>query len=102
MTSRRTFIAITPACIGMLVAPRVAQAQAAVDEKDPQASALGFVTDSSKVDTKKYPKHSNDQLCSNCQLYTAGAAAATGPCSIFAGKSVPAKGWCSAWVKRAG
>lgn len=101
MTSRRTFIAIAPACAGMLVA-RVAHAQAAVDEKDPQASALGFVSDTSRVDAKKYPKHTNEQVCSNCQLYTAGAGAATGPCSIFAGKTVPAKGWCSAWVKRAG
>ena len=79
------------------------QAQAPmVDEKDPQAAALGYMADTTKVDAKKFPKHTADQKCNNCQLYTGKAADASGPCSLFAGKHVAGAGWCSAWVKKAG
>jgi hypothetical protein len=77
-------------------------AQAKVDEKDPQAVALGYVDDTKRADTKKFPKHSPDQKCAGCQLFTGKAGAATGPCTIFAGKLVAANGWCSAWTKKAG
>jgi hypothetical protein len=79
-----------------------AQAPAKLDEKDTQAVALGFVSDTTKADEKKYPKHAKDQVCSSCQLYTGKPADASGPCSLFAGKLVPGNAWCSAWVKKAG
>jgi len=79
-----------------------AQAQAKVDEKDAQAAALGYSADTAKVDAKKYPKHTKDQKCSNCQLYTGKAADASGPCPLFPGKHVASGGWCSAWAKKAG
>jgi hypothetical protein len=54
------------------LASSAALAQAKLDEKDPQAVALGYVADTTKADTKKFPKHSNDQKCSNCQLFQGG------------------------------
>ena len=100
-TSRRVFIAQVVAG-GSAVVTLGARAQAApmVDEKDAQASALGYVADTAKADTKKFPKHAKDQKCSNCQLYTGKAGDKSGPCSLFAGKQVAADGWCSAWVKK--
>ena len=100
-SSRRVFIARVVAG-GTAVIAVGAQAQAApmVDEKDAQASALGYVADTAKADAKKFPKHAKDQLCSNCQLYTGKAGDKAGPCSLFAGKQVTAGGWCSAWVKK--
>jgi hypothetical protein len=50
--------------------------------------------------TSKHAKYVKGNACSNCQLYQ-GAAAPWGGCPIFAGKQVAAKGWCSAWVKKA-
>lgn len=79
-----------------------AMAQAMVNEKDPQAAALGYVADTTKVDAKKYPKHAAVQKCLNCQLYTGKPADASGGCALFAGKQVAANGWCSAYVKKAG
>jgi hypothetical protein len=100
--SRRVFILQLAAAGGGAFALG-AQAQAAkVDEKDPQAVALGYLSDTTKVDAKKYPKHAKDQKCGGCQLYSGKAADASGPCSIFPGKHVAANGWCSAWVKKAG
>jgi hypothetical protein len=73
-----------------------------LDEKDAMAVALGFVADSTQANVKKFPKHSDEQKCGNCQLFGAAAGGATGPCAIFSGKYVPAAGWCVSWDKKAG
>ena|SRR3989442_1536454 len=96
--NRRTFmigIAATCATLG------ATHAAAQVDEGDPQAAALGFKTDTTKVDAKKYPNHANNQTCNNCQLYQGKPTDPVAGCTLFGGKQVPAKGWCSAWVKKA-
>ena len=99
INTRRTFM-ITVAAAGAALTT-VAQAQAKVDEKDPQAVALGYVADATKADTKKYPKYVAGQHCANCALFQGKATDAAGGCPLFAGKQVAAKGWCSAWVKKA-
>jgi hypothetical protein len=100
-TSRRVFIAQMVAG-GTAVITIGARAQGApmVDEKDAQASALGYVADSTKADKTKFPKHTPDQKCGGCQLFMGKAGDKSGPCSLFAGKQVAATGWCSAWVKK--
>ncbi|WBY03143.1 high-potential iron-sulfur protein [Ramlibacter tataouinensis] len=77
-----------------------AQAQQKLDPKDPQATALGYVEDTTQADSKKFPKHANDQKCDGCQLYSGAANAKEGPCALFGGKLVTANGWCSSWVKK--
>ena len=99
-TTRRVFM-MTVAATGAALATQSALAQAKLDEKDPQAVALGYVADSSKVDAKKYPKHAASQLCNNCALWQSKPTDALGNCPLFAGKQVEAKGWCSAWAKKA-
>jgi hypothetical protein len=99
-SNRRSFLLQVAAC-GSALAAVQAQAQAAkVDEKDPQAVALGYVADTAKADTKKFPKHASDQKCATCALYQGKAGDATGGCPLFAGKLVAAGGWCSAWSKK--
>jgi anaerobic selenocysteine-containing dehydrogenase len=100
--SRRRFFKIT--AIGLAAAPfanallsGTAQAVDTVKESDPTASALGYVTDATKS-TKRTDKTAT---CSTCSLYTGKAGAADGPCTIFQGNLVNAKGWCTAWVKKA-
>jgi len=100
MNTRRTFIRLVPAAGAGLLAG-TAWAQAMVEEKDPQAVALGYVADAAKVDKAKYPKHAAGQACSGCALFQGKAGAASGPCGVFPGKQVSAKGWCSAFAKKA-
>ena len=103
MTSnnRRVFLMQVAACGSVLVAAG-AQAQAAkLDEKDPQAVALGYVADTTKADKKKFAKHTADQKCNNCGLYQGKATDAAGGCPLFGTKQVAGAGWCSAWVKKA-
>ena len=100
LTNRRRFILQLAAGSSALAATR-AMAQAKVDEKDPTAAALGYVADTTRADTKKYPKHEAAQKCSTCQLFQGKAGAAEGPCPLFPGKTVSANGWCASWVKKA-
>jgi hypothetical protein len=72
-----------------------------LEESDPMAKSLGYVKDTAKADKVKFPKWAPDQDCANCTLYQGKAGSSEGPCQIFAGKLVAAKGWCSAWVKKA-
>lgn len=96
---RRTFM-MTVAASGAVLAT-AARAQAKLEEKDPQAVALGYVQDATKADVKKYPKYAAGQNCSTCALYQGKAGDASGNCPLFAGKPVTAKGWCSAYAKKA-
>ena len=96
---RRTFVISLVATGAAMVSSR-ASAQAALSEKDPQAVALGYVSDATKADTKKYPKYAADQVCGTCALYQGKPGDAAGNCPLFAGKQVSAKGWCSAWAKK--
>ncbi len=99
-TNRRVFI-MQLAAGSSLLAAGAAQAQAKIDEKDPQATAVGYLHDTTKVDAKKYPKHDKAQKCSNCQLYQGKASDAWGGCPLFAGKQVAGNGWCTAYAKKA-
>lgn len=72
--------------------PRVARADDLphVSESDLTAKALSYVEDAT---TSKDPKHKPGDTCANCQFYS-GAATGYGPCQLFPGKAVSAKGWC--------
>lgn len=96
IASRRVFL-MTVAASGAVLATS-ARAQVMVDEKDPQAAALGYKADATKVDAKKYPKYAAAQKCGNCALYQAKADSPAGGCPLFAGKQVAGPGWCSAWA----
>jgi len=100
--SRRTFVMAVVAGGSALAASRVsAQAAAPVlSEADPQAVALGYKADNTKVDKAKYPQHAATQMCSGCNFFQGKPTDAAAPCQLFAGKQVSGKGWCSAWAKK--
>ena len=61
-----------------------------LNPKTAPATALGYTHKSSNA----------KKVCSGCQFYS-DAAAEWGPCLIFPGTHVAAKGTCNSWVKRA-
>ena len=67
-----------------------------LEENDPTAVALKYVHNATQAKDRK----NSDAVCDICQHYTGGAGAEWGPCAIFPGKQVNAKGWCSVWVKK--
>ena len=100
-SNRRVFMMQVATAATAVMAVSEATAQAMVDEKDPQAAALAYKADGTKVDKAKNPKFVAGSNCANCALFQAKAGAAAGGCPLFAGKQVSAKAWCSAWAKKA-
>ena len=98
---RRTFLLIASSAAAAVAGRVAAQTGGKVSESDPQAVALGYKDDTTKVDNKKYPKHTPDQKCANCQFFQGKATDALGPCAVFGNRNVSAKGWCSSWTKKA-
>ena len=101
MTNRRVFILQSVVGTSALATGMAMAGAPLVSESDANAKSLGYVSDSSKADQAKYPKHTKDQSCSTCALYQGKAGAASGACPLYAGKEVVPKGWCSAWAKKA-
>jgi hypothetical protein len=71
-----------------------------LDIKDSAASALGFVTDASTAGSN--PLYKKGQRCASCVHYLGQPSDPTGACNIYAGRSVPANGWCAGWSQRPG
>jgi exopolysaccharide biosynthesis protein len=101
MTNRRQFIIQISVASGAVMAGQAFAQAPMVAEADPQAVALGYKADSTKVDEKKFPKHEASQKCNNCSLFQGKPTDAAAGCPLFAGKQVAGPGWCSAWVKKA-
>jgi hypothetical protein len=73
-----------------------------LDEAAPTAVALGYVADAARVDKAKYANFVDGSNCANCALYQGAAGSEAGPCPLFAGNQVAAKGWCASYVKKTG
>jgi hypothetical protein len=103
MTTRRQFVlTAVPATAILLGVARTASGQPAkLEETDPLATALAYRADATTVDAKKYPTWAKDHTCANCQFFGGKPNDATGACAAVGGKLVNAKGWCTAWVKKA-
>lgn len=71
------------------------------DPKGAQATMLGYVDDAANADKTKFKTFVAGSNCANCGLYQGKAGDAAGGCPLFPGNQVAAKGWCSAWVKKA-
>ena len=100
-STRRIFLStVAAAGCATICGTALAAGGPMVDENDPQAKALGYVTDASKADTKKFPKYEKGQHCASCALFQGKESDAAAPCALFAGKQVAGPGWCSAWAKK--
>lgn len=87
-------LAVTP--LGGVLLRQAAEAADMLSETDPQAAALKYKTDATKAAERK----DATAFCSSCNFYTGKAGDANGPCSVFGGKLVSAKGWCLTWAKK--
>ena len=101
---RRDFLKCALASAVVIPVLGAADARATVlptlDPTDPVAQSLSFVPDASKVAANANPMFKSGQLCGVCMQYQGKASDAAAGCSIFAGHSVPSRGWCRAFVQR--
>ena len=68
-----------------------------LEESDGTAKALAYVHDATTVSGET--RGGADRFCSNCRFYTGGDSD-WGPCGLFPGKAVSARGWCRGWVAK--
>jgi hypothetical protein len=101
-TTRRIFIIRTVACgsAALTLPELVRAAPPRVEESDPTAQALGYLHDTSKVDQKRFPKHSATQRCANCSFFQGSATDEWGGCAMFGRKQIAGPGWCNAWAAK--
>jgi hypothetical protein len=93
--------ALVPA-LDLITEDSRAAALTPLDPNDTLAKSLGFVTVASKVDASTNPTFKPGQHCATCAQYQGKPTDATAACTIFAGHSVPAGGWCRVWAQRSG
>jgi hypothetical protein len=79
-----------------------ASAATPLDAADPQAKALGFVTDAGTVAVAANPTFKPGQKCSTCAQYQGKPGDGSAACNIFPGHTVPAGGWCKVWAQKPG
>ncbi len=109
--SRRKFISTTSRTLATIPVVAVlgepafgeqAGATAKLDETNPTAVALGYRHDANEVDVGRFAKRASEegkkQFCDNCLHYKSSDEEGWGPCAIFPGFAVAAKGWCNVWV----
>ena len=100
--SRRRFIATVSSLLGGVSVINLPPSNADADEPahvspaDPVAQALHYTEDAS---TTTAPTHAPGSACVNCNFFQGGTAA-FGPCQLFQGKTVSAKGWCAGYLKK--
>ena len=100
LLSRRRFVKSAGAAtvaIGFGTTAIGAEELPRVDENDPQAKALNYVHDAGTVDAAK---RASTNYCNNCALYAGDESDDWAGCSIFPGKAVAGKGWCSVWAPK--
>ena len=94
--NRRVFMLHTLVGASVIAAARQANASVsteAVKESDSYPKSMGFRLNTTDVDKVKYPRHTLEQHCSQCQLFKGNAGEPTGQCSFFK-RVVPVDGWC--------
>jgi hypothetical protein len=101
---RRDFLKRALASAVVIPALSAAYSRAAslqlLDPTDSVAQSLGFVPAASKVAASANPTFKAGQHCGVCMQYQGKPSDATAGCSIYAGHSVPSRGWCRAFVQR--
>ena len=97
-SNRRVFMMRVVAAGGVLTAASV-QAKTRITEKDPEAAAVGYTLDATKVDARRFPKFKAGQTCNNCMAWASKPTEAWGECTLFDNKFVAAPGWCSSYTK---
>lgn len=103
--ARRRFLKIAVAAVAIapiaaLVLPRMSRAADLphLELNDATAKALAYTEDAATA--KANAAFKPGSACTNCQFFQGGAKDAYGPCTLFAGKAVNAKGWCAGYSKK--
>jgi hypothetical protein len=102
-SDRRRFL--THVALGAAALPLLCLSTAQADlphqtPDDPNAKALNYTDDSSKIAPAAAASYKAGSHCANCALFTAPASGDWGACGAFSGKAVNKNGWCMAYAAK--
>ena len=97
---RRDLLQAGAGLVVLAFAPRGLAAMPVLEETHPDAVALNYVADASKVNREAHPEFVPGNRCAGCFFFHGRGAAATAPCTVFAGYRVNANGWCREFKER--
>jgi len=101
---RRRFIQIALVATAVPLLPMLGASRAIASDLPPltlenaTAKALNYVETTEGL---SHPSFKPNSRCDNCQFAPGAAVKERMPCTLFAGFSVAAAGWCSAWALKA-
>ena len=101
--SRRQFVRVALVATAVPLLPMLGTSHAIAGDLPPLTLENATAKALNYVETTKgltHPEFKPNSRCDNCQ-FAQGAAQARMPCTLFAGFSVAAAGWCSAWAVKA-
>lgn len=97
---RRTLLKAAAGAITLLVAPRAVARLPLLTGSEPDAIALEFVTDATRLHPSLQPRYTPGARCAACFFYQGRRSTEDAPCTVFAGYRVPATGWCREFAPR--
>jgi len=101
-TSRRVFMMQVATASTMLLGRRaIAQGAPRLQETDPEAVAVGYKQDHTKIDKARFPKKAANDHCTLCKAFMGKPGDAWANCALVDEKLVNANGWCSSYVLKA-
>ena len=92
------FVGVAALQLGVIVRSAVASDLPRVDTEGATAKALSYTHDATTVDADL--RMGATRICATCRFYP-NESDVWGPCALFAGKAVAARGWCNGWVAKA-
>jgi len=97
---RREVLQAGAAFATLAFAPRGEAGMPVLEETHPDAVALEYVADASRVNREAHPEFVPGNRCARCFFFHGRGAAATAPCTVFGGFRVSANGWCREFKER--
>jgi hypothetical protein len=86
------------AASGAVVTGRAGAQARRLQESDPEATAVAYTLDNTKVDKARFPKRQAGDRCGTCKAFIGKPGNEWGECALIDDKAVNSNAWCSSFV----
>jgi hypothetical protein len=99
--TRRVFMIQVAAASVAVISSRASAQARRLQESDPEATAVGYAVDNTKVDKARFPKRQAGDRCGTCKAFiTSKPGDEWGQCALIDDKLVNSNAWCSSFVMK--
>jgi High potential iron-sulfur protein len=97
---RRALLHAAAGGLALVALPKALALAPLLTGVEPDAVALEFVPDATRIDPAAQPRFKPGSRCSRCYFYQGRSMSDSATCTVFAGYRVPASGWCREFAPR--